>query len=130
MRLVRSPEAPKITSAQGVDASSSGAGASFGIVLVDACTLIAFCPRRVADLLSQHRLDEMAAKLVPKRRDQLGSKGLLLARAEAREEGVGENGGRDVPVDRFLDRPAPFAGVLDITANSGQVRVLGQRPFG
>ena len=73
----------------------------------------------------------VAAEAVAHRREHLLGEGVLLARAEAREERGGQHLGRHRLVDRRLDGPAAFAGILDeagVTARS--VAILGQRRGG
>ena len=72
-------------------------------------------------------LDRVAAELVAQRRDHLGGERLVLPRGEAREQRGGDHRGRHVLVDRLGDRPAAFAGVVDVAADRLEVRALPSR---
>src|SRR6266567_4730242 len=90
LRLVRSPEAPKITMA-------CGSGGFSAISLVP--------------LLRLHRV---SAELVAERGDHLGGVGLVLARGEPQEQRQRGDRRRHVLVHGREHRPPPLPGVLHI----------------
>ena len=53
----------------------------------------------------------------------LAEKDSVLPRGEAREERVGEGRNRHGALDRLVKGPAPFARVLDVAADAGELRV-------
>src|SRR5438105_14115165 len=67
----------------------------------------------------------MAPELIAERREQPVREGVVTPRAEAREQRRRDRGQRHGFLDGVLDRPAPFAGVLDVaiqTLEPGAVR--------
>ena len=99
-RLVRSPLAPKITRAQQAAQRGRLRGAHR-----ESCP----SPRPCLSPLAF----DMAAELVAHGREQLLAEAVLDARAEARIERGGQHIGRHGLLDRGVDRPAAFAGILD-----------------
>src|SRR3989441_4305656 len=78
-------------------------------------------------LFRARRLLDVAAELVAHRREHLLREGVLPARAEAREEGGGEDVAGNGFLERRHDRPAPLAGVRDDAGVGREGRVLGER---
>src|SRR6185312_12372559 len=70
---------------------------------------------------------DVAAEAEPHRRKHLFSEVVLLARTEAGIERRGEYIRRDRLLDRGLDGPATLAGILDITGEFLQLRILRYR---
>src|SRR6266498_4721294 len=90
LRLVRSPDAPKMTMAWG----SGGLSAM--------------------PLRASLRSNGVPAELLPERRDDLGRVGLLLPGGEPQEQRQRGDGGRDVLVHGREHRPPALAGVLHV----------------
>lgn len=57
-------------------------------------------------------LGRVASELVAERGEHLESEGVVVSGREASEEGTGDDRGGNGQLDRFLDRPSPFARVL------------------
>src|SRR5579864_3261257 len=70
---------------------------------------------------------DMPAEAETHRREHLFSEVMLLPRAESGVQRCGEYVCRNRLLDRGLDGPATFAGILDITGESLQLRILRQR---
>src|ERR1700688_2158234 len=125
LRLARSPEAPKITSAHG------GAGWRSAWACAGGCDwagcdigspLLATSPG-----LAARRALQVAAELLAHGGEHLLAEGVLLARAEAREQRRREHVGRHRFLERGGDRPAPLPRIVDEAGVAGEVRALGQR---
>src|SRR5437870_5488707 len=71
----------------------------------------------------------VTAELLAQRRQDLLGERLLCAGAEARVERGGEHVGRDVLVDRRLDRPSALTGVLHEACVRGELRIRAERDF-
>ena len=69
----------------------------------------------------------MAAKTGAHRGEDLFGKGMFLARPKAREQSGGQHFSRYGLVDRGIDGPAAFAGILDEPGVIIQRIVLGER---
>src|SRR5436305_1197676 len=61
---------------------------------------------------------------------EAGGEVVRIARGEPGEQGCGDDGDGNVLVDGGLDRPAPFAGVLDIRFDRVQVAFFVEGVFG
>src|SRR5438093_821744 len=70
---------------------------------------------------------DVAAELLPHRRQHLLGEGVVLAGAEARVEGGREHVGRDALLDRRHDRPPALARVVDGARVIGERGVLDER---
>src|SRR4029077_19823028 len=90
---VRSPDAPKMTSAHGSGARRSMSPASSGF----ACTGVS--------VVAIDGLDRVSAELVAQRGVDLGGEVELVARREPRIQRGGDDRGRHALGDRLLDRP-------------------------
>src|SRR3954470_21425 len=112
LRIVRSPEAPKMTSTHGSGVRRSWSPSSSG-----------FCcwGSSVTAIGLRSRLHRMAAELVAQRRVHLRRVALLLARREAREERGRDHRRGDALVDRLQHGPAALAGVLDVALDALEV---------
>ena len=91
-------------------------------------TAIARADRPVA-MAAAMRL-AVAAKARAHRRQDLLGEGVLLARAETRKQRRGQDFGRHRLVDRGIDGPAAFAGILDKAGVVVERVVLGKRRGG
>src|SRR6266540_6671076 len=69
----------------------------------------------------------MPAELVAQRRDHLGTERLLLAGAESRDQRQGDDGGRYVESQRFVDCPASLPRVLNVAVNGVELVVARSR---
>src|SRR5215831_17347483 len=69
----------------------------------------------------------MAPELVAKRGEQPVRERIVATRAEAREERRSDGRRRHRFLDSVLDRPAPFAGVVDVCAQIFELRIGGKR---
>src|SRR4051812_16544440 len=107
LRCARSPLPPKITIAQGSGADSARSPGRSGLA-ISSCS--------GAYGTSSAFLHRVSAELVAQRRLHLGAERLVLARGDAHLQGERDHGRGDVLIDRRLDRPAPFAAVLDVPA--------------
>src|SRR6266576_3189008 len=119
LRCVRSPDAPKMTRMQGSGVRRSCSPSSSGFSCV-----VATLTGVVAGLRALERTDRVAAELLAQRGRDLGRELDLVARLEAREERRRDHRDRDVLVDRFVDRPAAFARVLDIRRDVVELRAV------
>ena len=72
----------------------------------------------------------MPAELLAHGGQDLFGEGVVLARAEAGVERGGQHLGRDGLLDCRLDRLAALAGILDVTGEFLEVRILGERDRG
>src|SRR5438105_4179091 len=68
----------------------------------------------------------MAPELIAERREQPVREGVVTPRAEAREQRRRDRGQRHGFLDGVLDRPAPFAGVLDVALQTLEPGVVRQ----
>src|SRR5207237_1098945 len=68
----------------------------------------------------------MAPELIAERREQPVREGVVTPRAEAREQRRRDRGQRHGFLDGVLDRPAPFAGVLDVVLQTLEPGVVRQ----
>src|SRR6267142_3639566 len=132
LRAVRSPLAPKMTmmhgpvcrttvvrSAGDVRLSSFSRGMGWTVSCVDNVF-------RVDAECLFFQLD-VPAKLLAHGAQKLFGKGMVLARAEARIQSRRQHIDGNRRIERGLDRPAAFAGILDLAGVFRKVRVLGQR---
>src|SRR2546430_16981607 len=110
-RWARSPEPPKMTTVDGSGVRARRKPSRSGLTIVVAAT---------PSLL----LDGVAAKLIAERGRDLHRVAVLLPRDEPREEGVGEDGRRDVVRDRLEDRPAALARVRDPAFDARELAAL------
>src|SRR6187431_1985043 len=69
-------------------------------------------------------LHRVTAELIAERGVDLGRERLLLARGEAGEEGRADHRSGHALVDRLENRPAPFAGILDVAGDVLQIVAL------
>src|SRR6266850_1148527 len=65
----------------------------------------------------------MPAELLSQRRDHLGTERLFLAGAESRDQRQGDDGGRYVEAQRFVDCPAPLPRVFHVASNGVELVV-------
>src|SRR5580658_8502417 len=112
MRLKRSPLAPKKTALQGDVIPSSGNPARSGLTATSSST--------------RFGLDGMAAELIAQCGDHLRAERFVLARCHAREQGERDHGRRNVFIDGRLDGPAAFAGVVNVSADIFQTRIVAK----
>src|SRR5438105_4756595 len=115
-RRVRSPDAPKMTTAHASPARSSTRPFRRGF-----CTLT---------LASSCLLHGVSAELVAKGGDDAQPERIVLARCEAGEERRGHRRRRDRVLDALLDGPASFAGVVDVCLEPRELRILRERALG
>src|SRR6478672_4592700 len=117
LRFVRSPEAPKMARMHGSGVRRSCSPSRSGFSWVVATLAGVF-----AGLRALERVNGMAAELLAQRSRNARGELDLVAGREAREQRRRDHGRWDVLVDRLRDRPAPFAGVLDVRRNVLQLR--------
>src|ERR671936_196272 len=72
-------------------------------------------------------LHAMAAELVAQRGKEPFGERVRLARPEPREERRGQNRHRHGTLDGFVQRPAAFAGILDVCFEISELRIFGER---
>src|SRR5688572_1261133 len=136
LREVRSPVAPKMTIAHGSgtrsrsnpERSGFSAGASSrrcrctdaggGVVALVVPGAVRALLLVANELL---RLDRVAAELLAECGQHTCPVALLLATAEAGHEAGGNDQRRDVEIDRLLDGPTAFAGILDPATDVAQL---------
>src|SRR5262245_2791970 len=118
---VRSPEAPKMTSAQasGVRRSASPSASGFSCC---GCAVAVIALRSLFRALLQ-----MAAERLPHRGEDTVAPLGLAAGGEAVEERRGKHRGRHALLDRGLHRPPAFAGIAHATGVLVEIRGLMQR---
>ena len=138
LRRVRSPPAPKMTITHGRPGAAAPRAAarrsmSSSTWLPALVAGVAALPARgcLADAgappTSCRLPARVAAELLAHRRQQLVAEGVILARAEAREQRLGQHRHRHRRLDRRLDRPAAFAGVGHVAGEAIEGRALGER---
>src|SRR5919204_946102 len=116
---VRSPEAPKMTSAHGSGVRRSWSPSSSGFSCVVATLMRARIGARLGLL---ERADSVAAELVAQCGGDLRREVDLVTGREARKERRRDDRRRHVLVDRLVDRPASLAGVLDVRGDVLELR--------
>src|SRR5690349_12692812 len=88
---------------------------------------LAYDARRRSDASPARRTLDVPAELLPQRRQDLLGERRLLAGAEPGVERGRQHVRRHVLVDRGLDRPAAFAGVVDEAGVGFERAVLAER---
>src|SRR5436309_10031204 len=116
LRFVRSPVAPKITMAHG------GAGRAFDSSVLSNVSLAT--GEVMASTLGG--VLDVAAELVAHGREHLVTEGVILAGAETIEQRRGEDVDRHRLLDGGLERPPPFARVLDLARELRKLGALGE----
>src|SRR5437763_12653815 len=87
-------------------------------------SLVGALPRVGAGLGLLDRANRVAAELVAQRRSDLGRELDLVTRGETSEERGGEHRRRNAHLDRFVQRPAALAGVLDVGRDVVELRAV------
>src|SRR3954447_3867497 len=121
LRRARSPVAPKMTSVVPGTGRRSRPSTSGFEDSISAWR----CWATANSTTSGGSLDGVPAELVAQRGEHLVREPAVAAGVEARVEGGGDHGRRDVVVDRVDDRPAALAGVRDMGAQVLEVVALG-----
>src|SRR5580704_8519068 len=131
LRLVKSPAAPKITMTQGSPGRPTRCGCEVGATAVSSmgCILYQSFQRKSLNalrrLLAGYRF-HMSAELLTHGGKYLLCESMFLARTEAGEQGCRKHVNGDGFVNRRLNRPATFAGVLHKSAVFGERGIFRQ----
>src|SRR5580698_6492224 len=112
MRLNKSPLAPKNTALQGLAIRWEGKPSSSGFTSVST--------------IGGFRFDGVSPELIAQRGNHFGTKRFVLPRCEAREERERDRRCGNVFVDRGLNGPAAFAGIVDVAADAFQSWILAE----